>query len=81
MAFHWSQSQGRPQADSERSFRRGCWQFHPYHREVLGGIADHVIADLEIPNGIPLVCDLEADLKPFPKEFSTRLLAIPSVPS
>ena len=44
-------------------------------------IADDVIPGLEIPGGTPLVYELDADLKQIPNEFSSRLMAVPSVPS
>ena len=40
-----------------------------------------VFPGLEIPIGTPLVYELKADLKPFPNEFSTQIMAIPSAPS
>ena len=40
-----------------------------------------VIPGLEIPGATPLVYGLDADLKPIPNKFSSRLMAIPSVPS
>ena len=63
------------------SFRRGSWQFHPCHREVLEDTIGDVIPDLEIPRGTPVVYELDADLKPILNEFLSRLMAIPSVPS
>ena len=44
-------------------------------------MAGVVIPDLEIPSGTPLVYEVDADLRPIPKEFSPRLMEIPSVPS
>ena len=49
--------------------------------KYLEDIADDVIPGLEIPIGTPLVYELDADLKPIPNESSSRLMAIPSVPS
>ena len=40
-----------------------------------------VIPGLEIPIGTPSVYELDADLRPIPNESSSRLMAIPSVPS
>ena len=37
-----------------------------------------VIPGLEIPSGTPLVYEVEVDLKPFPDDFSSRLMANPS---
>ena len=37
-----------------------------------------VLPGMENPIGTPLVYELKADLKPFAKEFSTRLRATPS---
>ena len=48
----------------------------------LGGSAppwSSLLIVLEI--AIPLVYELDADLKPIPNKFSSRLMAIPSVPS
>ena len=48
--------------------------------KYVEGIAIDVVPGLEIPIGTPLVYELEADLKPFPNDFSSRLMAVPSVP-
>ena len=48
--------------------------------KYLEDIADDVIPGLEIPR-YSMVYELDADLKPIPNEFSSRLMAIPSVPS
>ena len=63
------------------SFRRGPWQFHPCHLKDVEDIAGDVMPGLEIPVAIPLVYGLDADLKPIPNKLSSRLMAIPSVPS
>ena len=62
-------------------FRRGSWKVHPCHLEYWEKVAGEVILGLEIPSGTPLVYEVDADLKPIPNEFSSRLMAIPSVPS
>ena len=49
--------------------------------EYLEDIAGDVIPGLEIPVATSLVYGLGTDLKPIPNEFSSRLMAIPSVPS
>ena len=49
-----------------------------------GGLGEYgrvVIPDMEIPSGTPLVYEVDSDLRPIPKEFSPRLIEIPSVPS
>ena len=52
-----------------------------YHLEYLEKMAGVVIPGLEIPCGTLLVYEVDADLRPIPKESSSRLRAIPSVPS
>ena len=48
--------------------------------KCLEDIADDVIPGLEIPR-YSMVYELDADPKPIPNEFSSRLMAIPSVTS
>ena len=63
------------------SFRRGSWQFHPCHREVFEGSCRSCHPWPGDPDWHSMVCELDADLGPIPNKFSSRLLAIPSVPS
>ena len=63
--------------EAEAAFKSKVDTFH----RLEGTVVSDVIPDLEIPRGTPVVYELDADLKPIPNEFSSRLMAIPSVPS
>ena len=81
VALHWSTWSMPTSGRCRRTFVAAHGNSIRAILKYLKDIAGDVIPGLEIQVAIPLVYGLDAGLKPIPNEYSSRLMAIPSVPS